>query len=153
MATAIWRFLSIACVALALVPAGAHLAELPHKFRLPAHDYLVVQQLYAGWSLFGSVVVGALLSTAVLAVLERQERRLLALLAFLCLLATQIVFWVFTQPANRATRNWTVLPDNWMQLRNQWEYSHAASAVLNLIALFALLYAVVSQGTPLFHQH
>ena len=58
-------FLSMACVALALVPAGAHLAELPHKVRLPARDYLVVQQLYAGRSLFGSVVSGALLSTGV----------------------------------------------------------------------------------------
>ena len=153
MAPAIWWFSSLACVALALVPAGAHLAELPHKFRLPAHDYLVVQQLYAGWSLFGAVVAGALLSTGVLTVLERREPRLLnaALLAFLCILGTQIVFWVFTQPVNRATRNWTVLPENWVQLRNHWEYSHAASAVLNLIALFALLYAAVSQEARLFH--
>jgi len=153
MAPGIWWFLSIACVALALVPAGAHLAELPHKFRLPAHEYLVVQQLYAGWSLFGTVVSGALLSTGVLTVLERREPRLLVatVLAFLCILATQLVFWVFTQPANRATRNWTVLPENWMLLRNQWEYSHAASAVLNLIALFALLYAAVSQDAGLFH--
>jgi hypothetical protein len=143
----------MACVALALVPAGAHLAALPHKVRLSAHDYLVVQQLYAGWSLFGAVVSGALLSTGVLTVLERREPRLLAaaFLAFLCILCTQIVFRVFTQPASRATRNWTVLPDNWMQLRKQWEYSHAASAVLNLIALFALLYAAVSQQTGLFH--
>jgi hypothetical protein len=113
----------------------------------------VVQQLYAGWSLFGAVICGALLSTGVLTVLERREPRLLAavFLAFLCILATQIVFWVFTQPANRATRNWAVLPDNWMQLRNQWEYSHAASAVLNLIALFALLYAAVSKDAGLFH--
>ena len=59
MASGIWWFTSIACVALALVPAGAHLAELPHKFRLAAPDYLVVQQLYAGWSLFGVVVSGA----------------------------------------------------------------------------------------------
>jgi hypothetical protein len=153
MAPGIWWFLSMASVALALVPAGAHLAELPHKFRLPAHDYLVVQQLYAGWSLFGAVLISALLSTGVLSVLVRREPRLLAMaaLAFLCLLATQIVFWVFTQPANRATRNWAVLPDNWTQLRTQWEYSHAASAVLNLIALFALLYAALSQGTALFH--
>jgi hypothetical protein len=155
MAAGIWWFLSMACVALALVPAGAHLAELPHKFGLPAHEYLVVQQLYAGWSLFGTVVVGALLSTGVLMVLVRREPRLLAMaaLAFLCILATQIVFWVFTQPANRATRNWTVLPENWMQLRTQWEYSHAVNAVLNLIALFVLLYAAVSQGRTLFHQH
>jgi hypothetical protein len=89
----------------------------------------------------------------VLTVLERRQPRLLAaaLLAFLCILCTQIVFRVFTQPANRATRNWTVLPDNWMQLRKQWEYSHAGSAVLNLIALFALLYAAVSQESGLFH--
>jgi hypothetical protein len=147
MTPGIWWFSSIACVALALVPAGAHLAELPHKFRLPARDYLVVQQLYAGWSLFGAVVSGALLSTGVLAVLVRREPRLLAatVVAFLCILATQIVFWVYTQPVNRATRNWTVLPEDWMQLRTRWEYSHGASAVLNLIALFALLYAAVSQ--------
>jgi hypothetical protein len=153
MTPGIWWFLSMACVALALVPAGAHLAELPHKFRLTARDYLVVQQLYAGWSLFGAVVLGALLSTAVLTVLERREPRVLAaaLLAFLCILGTQIVFWVFTQPANRATRNWTLLPGNWMQLRTHWEYSHAASAVLNLIALFALIYAAVSQEAGLFH--
>jgi hypothetical protein len=153
MAPGIWWFLSMACVALALVPAGAHLAELPHKVRLAARDYLVVQQLYAGWSLFRSVASAALLSTGVLTVLERRQPRLLAaaLLAFLCILCTQIVFRVFTQPANRATRNWTVLPDNWMQLRKQWEYSHAGSAVLNLIALFALLYAAVSQESGLFH--
>jgi hypothetical protein len=153
MAPGIWWFLSMACVALALVPAGAHLAELPHKVRLPARDYLVVQQLYAGWSLLRSVASGALLSTGVLTVLERRQPRLLAaaLLAFLCILCTQIVFRVFTQPANRATCNWTVLPDNWMQLRKQWEYSHAGSAVLNLIALSALLYAAVSQDSGLFH--
>jgi hypothetical protein len=152
MATAIWWLLSMGCVALALVPAGVHLAELPNKFRLPAHDYLVVQQLYAGWSLFGTVVSGALLSTGVLTVLERREPRVLSatVLAFLCILGTQIAFWVFTQPVNRATGNWTVLPENWMQLRNRWEFSHAAGAVLNLIALGALIYAAVSQGAGLF---
>jgi len=44
-----------------------------------------------------------------------------------------------------------MLPGNWMQLRTHWEYSHAASAVLNLIALFALIYAAVSQEAGLFH--
>jgi|SRR5882724_863392 len=152
MASAIWWLASIGCVALALVPAGAHLAELPHKFRLSAREYLVVQQLYAGWSLFGAVVCGALLSTGVLTVLERRQPKVLAavLLAFLCILCTQIVFWVFTWPVNRATRNWALLPQEWRQLRSRWEYSHAASAVLNLIALFALFYAAISREAPLF---
>lgn len=33
--------------------AGAHLAELPRKLQLTGDDYLVVQQSYAGWWLFG----------------------------------------------------------------------------------------------------
>jgi hypothetical protein len=47
--------------------------------------------------------------------------------------------------ANQATNNWTVLPENWLQLRSQWEYSHAASAVLNLIALIALIGSVLAR--------
>jgi energy-coupling factor transporter transmembrane protein EcfT len=54
------------------------------------------------------------------------------------------LFWTFTFPANQQTSNWTVLPENWMALRTQWEYSHAASAVLNLIALIALIFSVLT---------
>jgi hypothetical protein len=149
MERTIWTFLSLAFVALALVPTGAHLAELGHKMTLSATDYLVVQRLYRGWALFGIVVVGALISTAGLVVVFRAEPRTfaLALTAFLCVLATQVVFWVFTQPVNRVTHNWTDLPANWGHLRAQWEYSHAASAVLNVVALFSLLLAVVPRQT------
>jgi hypothetical protein len=35
-----------------------------------------------------------------------------------------------------------VLPENWGTLRMQGEYSHAASAVLNLIAFIALAFSV-----------
>ncbi len=56
---------------------------------------------------------------------------------------TQVLFWTFTFPANQLTENWTLVPDNWAALREQWEYSHAASALLNLVALVALIAAVV----------
>ncbi len=49
-----------------------------------------------------------------------------------------MVFWTYTYPANQATNNWTMLSENWSNLRSQWEYSHAASAVLNLAALVML---------------
>jgi hypothetical protein len=55
------------------------------------------------------------------------------------------VFWTFTYPANQATDNWTMLPENWLQLRSQWEYSHAASTVLNLIALVTLILSALVQ--------
>ncbi|MGZ8269254.1 MAG: DUF1772 domain-containing protein [Burkholderiales bacterium] len=141
------RFSSLLFAALALAPALAHLLELPNKIGLTRDEYLIVQQIYRGWALLGFVVFGALLSTLALALLARRRPREFrtALLAFLCLGGTQVVFWTFTYPANQATHNWTVLPENWMVLRSQWEYSHAASAILNLIALIALIYGSVTR--------
>lgn len=142
------RFLSLLFCALALVPAMAHLLELPNKIGLPRDDYLTVQHVYGGWALLGLVVYGAFFSTLALAILERRRTHefRLALTAFLCIAGTQVVFWTFTFPANAATRNWTVLPDDWIALRAQWEYSHAASAVLNLVALVAVILSVVRKS-------
>ena len=139
------RFISLLCTALVLAPAMAHLLELPHKIHLSRDAYLTVQQIYQGWSLLGIVVISALLSTFVLAILVRQQRTafMLTLIAFLCIMVAQIVFWTFTYPANQATDNWTVLPPHWQALRTQWEYSHATGAVVNLIALITLIVSVL----------
>ena len=139
------RFLSLLFAALTLIPLGAHLLELPNKIGFSATDYLVVQQIYRGWALTGIVVVGALLSTLVLVLMLYSQRKpfVLALVAFLCIVGTQVIFWTFTYPVNQQTVNWTVLPTNWLALRNQWEYSHAASAGLNLVALISLILSVL----------
>ena len=140
-------FLSLLFAALALAPAMAHLLELPNKINLPREDYLTVQQIYRGWNLLGFVVAGALLSTLALTITVRQEREAFtfALIAFLCIVGTQVVFWTYTYPANQATNNWTTLPGNWTELRRQWEYSHATSAVLNLVALIGLILSVLAR--------
>ena len=51
-------------------------------------------------------------------IMVRGQRKafVLTLVAFLCIVGTQIVFWTFTYPANQQTNNWTVLPQNWMAL-------------------------------------
>ncbi|MGZ8265254.1 MAG: DUF1772 domain-containing protein [Burkholderiales bacterium] len=141
------RFSSLLFAALALAPALAHLLELPNKIGLARDEYLIVQQIYRGWALLGFVVFGALLSTLAFTFLARRRPREFrtALIAFLCIVGTQVVFWTFTYPTNQATLNWTVLPENRMVLRSQWEYSHAASAILNLIALIALIYGSVTR--------
>jgi hypothetical protein len=139
------RFLSLLFCALALAPALAHLLELPSKIGLPRDEYFVVQQIYRGWWMLGIVVFGALLSTLALTIVVRKRPGELgpALTAFLCIVATQAIFWTFTFPANQQTANWTLLPDNWQELRMRWEYSHAASAMLNLVALIAVIIAVL----------
>jgi hypothetical protein len=139
------RFCSLLFAALALAPALAHLLELPNKINLSRADYLTVQQLYRGWAWLGIVVVGALLSTLALTIMLRNRGRAFALtlVAFLCIAGTQVVFWTFTFPVNRQTMNWSVMPENWAALRAQWEYSHAAAAVLNCIALVALIISLM----------
>ena len=140
------RRIALLFAALALAPALAHLLELPNKIGLSREEYLTVQQIYSGWWLLGVVVLGALLLSLSLAVATRRRRRefVPALIGFLCIAGTQAIFWTFTYPANQETANWTLLPDHWRALRTQWEYSHAASAVLNLAAFIALACAVLA---------
>lgn len=134
------QFLAIVFTALALVPAGAHLFELPNKIGLPQDDYFVVQGIYRGWALFGIALFGALFANLVLAILVRRQRApfWLAFSAFLLVGATLVIFFTWTYPANQATSNWTVVPQNWQELRRQWEHAHATNAVLTFLALCAV---------------
>jgi len=146
MVSQIVRFFSLVFVGLALAPGLAHILQMPHKMDLSGDDYLHVQQLYAGWAWLGLVVFGALISTLALTVVVRSRLRqfTFACVAFGSVLVTQVVFWAFTFPVNRETHNWTMLPVNWMALRERWEYSHATAAVFDLIAFIAVVLAVLA---------
>jgi hypothetical protein len=88
------QFLALTLTALALVPSGAHLFELPNKVNLAADQYFIVQNIYRGWSLFGIVLFGALIANLALALLLRGRGApfVLALFAFLCIAFTLVVF-------------------------------------------------------------
>ena len=146
MAAQIVRFFSLLFVGLALAPGLAHVLQLPHKINLSGEDYLRAQQLYAGWAWLGLVMLGALISTFLLSVLVRDRLRQFALacIALGSVFVTQVIFWMFTFPVNQQTQNWTMLPVNWMTLRERWEYSHATAAVFDLIAFIAIVLAVLA---------
>jgi hypothetical protein len=139
------QFLAIVLTALALVPAGAHLAELPNKIGLGQEEYFVVQGIYAGWALFGIALFGALGANLALAIMQRRQRApfWLAFSAFLLVAATLAIFFIWTYPANQATSNWTVVPANWQELRTTWEYAHATNAILTFLALCAVTWSVL----------
>ena len=149
------QLLSLLFVGLALIPAGAHLFELPNKLALKDSDYLVVQQIYRGWWLFALAILPALLFTAVHAfvVRARWSRFIPALGAFLCMLATQAIFWIWTYPANRQTANWTEIPATFTTLRAQWEFSHAAAACFALLAFALLVWSVVDLAGAVQARH
>jgi hypothetical protein len=132
------QFAAVVLTALALVPGGAHAFALLNKINLGAEQYFIVQSIYRGWALFGIVLLGALLANVVLALMLLRlggAAFLLASLAFCCIALTLAIFFVWTYPANQATGNWTSIPDDWKQLRVQWEYSHAVNAVITFVAL------------------
>ena len=147
MALRLVQFLAIVLTALALVPSGAHFAALPNKMAMEQTDYFLAQQVYNGWALFGIVLFGALLANLAHAIVLRKLGRSFgyALASLLFIAASLVIFLVWTFPTNQATSNWTVVPKNWNELRSQWEYSHAATAMMTFAALVCVVIAVLRQ--------
>lgn len=144
-------FLAILLTAIAMSAGFAHLLALPNKISMAPDEYLAAQQIYRGWALLGVVIVAALVTTLVLAVRLRHAAGAtfpLVVVALVCIAGTLVVFFTFTFPANQATANWTELPDGWEHLRRQWEYSHAAGALLYLAALACLALGAVNFRPP-----
>jgi hypothetical protein len=139
------QFLALVLTALALVPVGAHLFAFPNKIGMSETNYFVAQRLYDGWAFLGIAMIGAILADAVAALMMRAQMApfVLAALAALLMLATLVVFFAFTFPANEATANWTTVPDDWQYLRRQWEFSHAVNAAITFAAFCCMSLSVV----------
>jgi hypothetical protein len=140
MALRTTQFLAIVLTALALIPAGAHLFELPGKMGLSRDEYLVVQQIYRGWAFFGFVLIGSIAASLVLTIMLHGTglHFALACAAFLLVTATLAIFFLGAFPANQETQNWIFMPDDWRTLRSRWEYGHAINAILTFVAFCAL---------------
>jgi hypothetical protein len=139
------QFLAAVFTALSLVPAGAHFFELFNKIGLDQAHYFTVQGIYRGWALFGIALFGALFLDAMLVVMLRGQGTAfgLALGALAGMAATLAVFFTWIYPTNVATQNWTVAPDNWQALRTQWEYGHAANALITFGSFCLLILSLL----------
>jgi hypothetical protein len=148
-----WQLLTILLTALSLGPALGHLLELPAKMSYGGALWLTISQtLYATFGTVGAAFeVGAVVATVILATLVRHRWPAFGwtLLAAICVLVTHAAFWIWLAPVNATIATLTPenLPLDWMRLRNQWEYTHAARAVLQIIALAALVHSILVE-TP-----
>jgi len=148
MAARLLQWIALVLMGILLVPSGAHILTLPNKIGLPVEPYFVVQGIYRGWAWFGVVLFAALAANLAVTILlwNAGAARWLALVAFLAVIASLAIFFVWVFPGNQATANWTVVPDNWAELRDRWEYGHAASAIVILAGFAALAGAVLIAG-------
>ena len=140
-------FVAILATLVSLAPALAHLFELPNKMGLSRDAYFMVQQIYAGWELFGIAVLIQFVSLSLLVWRSGREHYVLrpVMAALILLIMAQLLFWLVTYPANSLTHNWTQVPPDWEMLRHNWEYSHATGAVCQLLSLCCLVGALFAR--------
>ena len=134
------KFTAVLFAAITLSALMAHLLELRVKIDLSKADYQTVQGIYSGWQWLGIFEIGTIALTIIWMILERKAKKRYQLLlsALFCFIVSIAIFFIFTFPTNEATGSWTALPTNWNDLRQTWEYSHAARACLSLVG-FSLL--------------
>jgi hypothetical protein len=122
---------------------------MPRKLNYDQELYRSVQHtLYLYFAVVGAPAeLGAVLCLGVLCFLVRRRGRSLwlTLTAAVCVAAGLAVWLAVVSPANGQMAQWTTLPlpESWLDTRRQWEFGHAASAVLDLIGFGALVASVL----------
>lgn len=143
------KLLTLALTALILVPSGAHFFELPAKIGMEQADYFTVQAIYAGWALFAIPIFAAIAANGFLSwslrPLDLAASRW-ALASALLIGLTLAIFFIWIFPGNQATANWTEAGADWETLRRNWEYGHAANAVITFAALLATGRAIIGNS-------
>jgi xanthosine utilization system XapX-like protein len=158
------QVVTVISVSVAMALALAHALELPGKLRLTKEAYYAMQSIYyPGFTIGGIGEAGGLLLSIILLLLTPMGSAdfSLTLVGLLGLIGMQAVYWIFTHPVNRfwlrgeklgsfgsgffsigakrsSSQNETRQAD-WMELRNRWEYSHVARAVLAMLSLICLV--------------
>jgi hypothetical protein len=156
-----FQFLVAMLVALAAALSTAHALEMPGKMRLDRESYFIVQKIYYPGFTVGGIGEGlAVIATLALLIVTPAGSSAFwfSFVAFLAAASMQIVYWLRVHPVNRVwlkdqklSRSAEKFFDSgaaveagreWKALRNRWEYSHLARAVLGAIALAALVAAI-----------
>jgi hypothetical protein len=161
------QIFAVILAAVAMVPAVAHLLELPGKMRLGKDAYFAVQRIYyPGFTIAGVSEPLAIAATAALLAFtpSRDLAFWLIVAALLGLAAMQAVYWIVTHTVNKqwlrnehlgaaGQRFFSVQSaksaesgmEQWQALRNRWEYSHAVRAALAFVSFTFLVISTVSE--------
>jgi len=150
-------------VSAAFAFALAHAAEFPGKLRLDEVTYRAVQRIYyPGFTIGGISEPLAILALIGLVFATPRANPAFGwtIAALLAVFGMQLVYWLVTHPVNSAWLEGETLRGgaagffafgqgvdaaDWTQLRDRWEYSHVARAVLGAAALLCLAIAATAR--------
>ncbi len=139
---------------LSLSAAFAHLLEMPAKLNYDGALWLhLLQTLYPAYGMVSGVCeIAAVVAALVLVVAIRKCRRAFSwtAVAAACLVVTHAIFWIWVSPVNAALVPLSpeTLPTDWARLRDQWELAHASRAILQIVALAALVISILAELPP-----
>jgi hypothetical protein len=150
-----WRFITLMLAAFSLSLSMTHLLELPQRMQFDQQLWIRVTVIENIYRLFGTVgaafEITAILTAIILVFLVRKYGSTFYwTLCGAILLAIAFVSWIiFIAPMNAEFAKWltTPIPSNWMQYRDQWEYTHAANAIVKIMGLSLLVISVLVE-TP-----
>ena len=138
------QLLAVLATALLLGTTFAPVLEMPSQLALSASAWWTIQQALVRpcVTVGGPLEIFAIaINLAVLAAaLSRPQMLVLAAGSALCLLLAFSIWVVFTEPVNLRVLQWSngILPDDWSQLRQQWEFSQLIRFLLHLTGLLLL---------------
>jgi hypothetical protein len=133
--------------------AFRHLLEIPAKMAYEGPLWLtLLKSLFWAFGTVGAFIeVGAVLMAMLLSFIVRRRRPAfdLTLIGAICLLAAHVAWWLWVFPVDTTMGQLTpeALPADWTRLRRHWEQTHTARAILQIIALGALVWSVLVE-TP-----
>ncbi len=155
------QILTVLLAAIGMALSLAHALEFPGKRRLDRDAYLKVQAIYyPGFTVGGAFEPLAMIAAFALLLYTPLDTTpfWLTLAAFAGLVLAHAIYWVFTHPVNKVwvkgealgkpggaffAAGSAVAAGDWTVLRDRWEWSHVARAVLAMASLVALVVAVV----------
>ncbi|MBD2498923.1 DUF1772 domain-containing protein [Nostoc sp. FACHB-280] len=147
----LWRFITIMLASFSLGLSIAHLLELPRRMQFDQQLWVRVTVFENVYRYFGSVgaafEIGSVIAAVVLAFLVRKRGvTFYWTLGAAIALVLAIVSWIiFVAPMNAEFATWLTnpVPPNWTRYRNQWEYAHAANALIKIIGFSLLVISVL----------
>ncbi|HYG87072.1 MAG TPA: hypothetical protein VD978_12500 [Azospirillum sp.] len=152
MMRVIWGLLALVVTALSLGPSFAHVLEALPRLTVWSPELWRETTVFNGqFRLFavigGPLDVGAILVTAVLAYLMRDDRR-----SFWCALAGAVFFaaslaiwFAWVAPVNTVLATWKPgpIPEDFHAIRNRWETGHMVVASVKLAGFIATALSVL----------
>lgn len=144
----IFRLITVMVASLNMGLAFSHLLQLPARMKFDGSTWITTQRVFQLYGSIGAIIeVGAVLLLGILTyAIRRTPMFKWTLAGSLCFTIALVVWIVLVSAANAQISLWTPasIPADWTRWRAQWEYAHAARAILMIVGFGCIVNSLQS---------